>query len=370
MVEPQAMDRPKTALVVASNRAEQLKRFLDAWWHPPWDIMIVVEDAPVTTFDFVWTWIKHAGIVGELISWSEIDGNPNWIEPARSVCISRRDSGIKCYGFHRAIHTWDAKVVITLDDDCLPLRGAGATDDERRAFVDDHRAALVGGARWVPSIPGFPTRGLPYTWNGLGRAGPTHIHMGTWANVPDLDAPQSLAAYRRNDGVLAHDPYTPPPGIRLMHPDQYWPCSGMNLSFVAEALPLMYFPKMGADVPYARFDDIWAGIVAQKCCKHLGWRMSAGDPAVQHVRASNPMVNLVKEAPGLAANEWFWRAIDAIPLTSAEKTALDCMETIGAELIDHLRIDIIGPVLVDYLPKLGDWILDWCKLLNNATGVL
>ena len=52
----------------------------------------------------------------------------------------------------------------------------------------------------------------------------------------------------------------------------------------------------------------------KKICDHLGLDVSIGKPTVFHQRASDPFVNLVKEAPGIALNESFWQEIDAITI--------------------------------------------------------
>jgi hypothetical protein len=71
------------------------------------------------------------------------------------------------------------------------------------------------------------------------------------------------------------------------------------------------------------------------------------------MKASDPFVNLVKEAPGIAANEWFWETIDAVKLT--ETTPADCMEELGIALDQEN----------DYLRKLGHAIQIWSSLFQS-----
>jgi hypothetical protein len=142
--------------------------------------------------------------------------------------------------------------------------------------------------------------------------------------------------------------------------------SGMNLAFRKEAAPLMYLPRMGQDTPFRRFDDIWCGLIAQKVCAHLGWNMAAGRPIVRHVKASAPMDNLVKEAPGIRANEEFWRVLDAIHMDPYMITPLHCMYAIGDRLAQTDLDKVQDPLLRDYLPSLGKWIRQWCDLFRKA----
>jgi hypothetical protein len=121
----------------------------------------------------------------------------------------------------------------------------------------------------------------------------------------------------------------------------------------------MYFPPMGQGSPYARFDDIWAGLVVQRICRHLRLSIVCGHPVVEHRRASNPFANLVKEAPGIGANESMWAVIDEVPLSGRDP--LTCMREMGAALRDHASGD-------DYLRRWGSAILEWCRLFDAPSA--
>jgi reversibly glycosylated polypeptide/UDP-arabinopyranose mutase len=310
------------AVIVPTNRPDSFRAWLDAWRGRLGDAaLIVVEDAPERTPGLV-----PAGAVH--VSHREIDadlGAGSWI-------ISRRDSACRCYGLLLA-HRLGVELAVTVDDDCFPVPG--------HDLVAGHRAALTAGPRWTSSVPGVRVRGLPYTAAGLGSAPGAAISVGLWRGVPDLDAPTTLAR-----GCPAD--FAPPPGSWRAPTNQIIPICGMNLAFRREALPLGYFPLMGEGQPYRRFDDIWMGVVAQRICAHLGWPISVGEPHVRHLRASDPMANLVKEAPGIAANESFWRAVDAVDL--AEATPAACMAEMGAGLAGHA-----DPYLARLGRALGLW---------------
>jgi reversibly glycosylated polypeptide/UDP-arabinopyranose mutase len=290
-------------LVVPSNREECLKAFLAAWDKlRDWDRIIVVEDGPERTFDLE---------VDGHYSWAEIDetlGPDAWI-------VSRRDSAVRCFGLLMA-YRMGATHILTLDDDCYP--------HDRSPIFAGHVDRMEGVPRWIPSVPGMMTRGLPY--RNLGTASNVVASMGLWSGIPDLDAIQSL-----NDLDFATDGrFAPPAGSRIMPAGQYFPLCGMNFCIRADVTPLAYFPLMGDGSPYRRFDDIWMGIIFKRIADHLGLAISVGEPFVRHQRASDVMVNLVKEAPGIAANETFWEAIDAVPLSG--RSAVACMAEMGASL--------------------------------------
>jgi reversibly glycosylated polypeptide/UDP-arabinopyranose mutase len=128
----------------------------------------------------------------------------------------------------------------------------------------------------------------------------------------------------------------------------------MNLAFRRELIPAMYFPLMGEGQPFDRFDDIWAGILVKKVLDTLGARACTGLPVVEHTRASNPLNNLVAEAPGILYNESFWRIVDSIP---SEKS--DTVAGIYDHLAGWLQSD---SKLGSYLNTLGKAMFAWLEI--------
>jgi hypothetical protein len=155
-------DDRKVVLVVASNRAGQLRRFLREWrGHGgfPWDMTIVVQDGGGGRFNL----LEFPAVL--LYDWGDIKNHYGGVFPE---WLSRRDSGIKCWGFLAAIRDHEADMVVVLDDDCLPStlevrrgrRSAAANRDRllplgRRNFVDRHRDALYTACRWTTTVSGF-----------------------------------------------------------------------------------------------------------------------------------------------------------------------------------------------------------------------
>jgi hypothetical protein len=172
--------------------------------------------------------------------------------------------------------------------------------------------------------------------------------MGLWRGCPDLDAITMLAGGGTAVSIASAQ-------TRVMASHQYFLLSGMNLAFRREVACLMYFVPMGQGQPFRRFDDIWCGLGVQRICRHLGYSMTCGRPLVDHRRASDPIVNLVKEAPGVAANEHVWEAIDAVVLT--ERRPLGCMLELGAALAADADA---------YLAGWGRAIGIWCALFDPA----
>lgn len=315
------------SLVVPTIREDCIKRFLREWEpHYHWDKVYVVEDNPSRTFDLD-RQVTH-------LCWENIDQylrEDSWI-------ISRRDSGIKCFGIWLAWKS-GAEHIYLLDDDCLPY------SSDPKDFLNEHWNGLYQWERWTESVPGWRTRGIPY--KNKGKLDTVMLNHGLWANNPDLDACQTLAGPEWNGlkGVRCKH--------RLMPHGQYFPMCGMNVCFRREIAPVMYFPLMGEGVPFNRFDDIWCGIIMKKVCDHLGYHVACGNPLINHEKASDPFKNLVREATGIAASEWFWETIDNIKLT--ESTPAACMREIGAAL----------PQEDEYLEKLGRAIQVWSSLYQS-----
>lgn len=318
-------------LVVPTNRPDRIGEFLDAWRPWPWDRILIVEDQPEVSAAAADDRIRR-------YSWHEIDASL----PQPGI-ISRRDSAIRAYGFWQAWRM-GADVIFTLDDDCYPVDG-----DHVRQHVENLEATPA----WHSSVPRLRVRGLPYANTGTLRN--IHVSMGLWVGHPDIDSIQALARPgTRGDTVLDRGLVS-----RVMPGDQYFPLCGMNLAFRRDVACLMYFPLMGTDSPYARFDDIWAGLVLQRICRHLRFGIVCGQPVVDHRRASDPFANLVKEAPGIQANEHMWEIIDAVDLRGGDP--LTCMRDMGTALRGHTRAG-------DYLQRWGCAILEWCKLFDRPEG--
>lgn len=316
------------ALVVPTIREECISRFIKQWEpHKHWDHVFVVEDNPSRTFDLNNGSITH-------LSWKDIEddlGDNHWI-------VSRRDSGIKCYGIYLA-WKYGAKHTFLLDDDCLPYM-----EDTGASFIKSHKNALYQWDRWTESVFGHRTRGIPY--KNRGELTSVMLSHGFWNVNPDLDACQTLAGPDWNA-------FSKNIKSRIIPRGQYFPMCGMNVCFRSEIAPLMYFPLMGEGYPYHRFDDIWCGIIVKKICDHLDYHVVSGPTFINHYKASDPFKNLVRESPGIAASEWFWETIDNVELTDI--TPAGCMRELGAAL----------PQEDDYLAKLGEAIQVWSSLFQS-----
>jgi hypothetical protein len=228
------------------------------------------------------TIVDHDDIAADL-------GDAAWIIPSQT-------SACRSYGYYLA---WKRKpdIILTLDTDCYPdgsrwLKGHAA--NLRRSVTLD----------WVNSAPGIPYRGFPYQ---IRDRAPVYLSHGLWSGVPDLDA----ATWLHYPDMRLEPAVT----TQTIPRHSYFPMCGMNLAWRADLTPAMYFGLFGPTYGFDQYDDIWAGVLVKRVLDHLGLAAVSGYPSVEHRKQSNVYTNLVKQAPGLAMNEHFWRAVHAVPLT-------------------------------------------------------
>lgn len=332
-------------LVVPTCRPGVALNFYRHWKRAGFDMILFVCDAPHPFEELQALSKAKEPTQVWCVSWVDIDAIDQ-----RKV-FSRRDSAIRSYGFWWAWMMAKAKVIFTLDDDCLP-----SDIEDPGYFICEHMKNLTATPMWTSSVPGLRVRGLPY--RNLGKSEPA-FSMGLWHNVPDLDAPTALV--KGVQGLSAEK--LEKIGTRVMPSTQYFPFCGMNFAFTREMTPLCYFPPMGEGLPYGRFDDIWAGLVIQKVCRVLVRGITVGKPYVNHTKVSDTFVNLVKEAPGIRDNEVMWEVIEAAPIDSCDP--LTCMEQMADYLLKYRPGELeVTPELVEYIHYWGEKMGLWLQLFR------
>ena len=309
----------RTVLVIPSNRPDCLAEWFKAWAPvKDWDDTVVVWDLPEVphvNYEF-----PHYNLC-----WSDI----------KSPIFARKDSAIRWFGFHYvwALNKYD--VTLTMDDDCRPY-----SPDWAATHVNN----IFNQRRWVTTA-GERTRGLPYSYLGVN---PNIVAShGLWQGVPDYDA---IVALHTNNKPLDNMPV----GTQIMPSGCYFPMCGMNLAFKTSFTSAMYCPLQGEGSPYRRFDDIWCGIIAKKIADHMRLQFISGEPHIYHSKASDPFVNLVKEAPGIVMNEKFWLMVDEVDLRPATSQE-DCIRLIGQNFLT--KDDA-------YLKMIGEHMQEWAGLFE------
>jgi len=349
------------ALAMASNRIKHLEWFLEKWCDSS------ERSWPFGTFYLVYADTATLPKARELIErYSFIDCEIITVDEIQSwgpdaECISIGDPGIKMAALLKAVRSNEKRVLI-LDDDCFPV------DERNPDFVARaHLAQLSGFPRFSSPLGHLHVRGLPYErQKDLNQVAAS---VGLWDGIPDFDAIHSLAPTKERSGMETPGGYRCPRVMtQLLNPRQLTPLCGMNFAINTEAAPASYFPKMGNGTPFFRFDDIWGGWILQRICRQLGWSIAVGNPVIHHSRASKPMINLVREAPGVLANEFLVDIIDNAKLTS--NTFSSCAMELGEFLMNPVAVkdvpaDSVYEDTRNYVPKLGLYLQQWVRLLES-----
>lgn len=279
-------------------------------------------------------------------NWQNIDsdlGKNSWI-------ISRKNAGIRVYGFLKA-YQLGAEVIITLDDDCYPVKNQN--------LVEQHIKNLnlkAAADNWFSTYPHDKfnfTRGYPYHIRNKKEVVISH---GLWSNKLDLDAKTELKLKKLNEPILSSN------YLQFIPKNYFFPMCSMNLAFKVKITPIMFFPMMGYDNygnkwPFDRFDDIWAGIFAKKVIDHLEYGVVNGIPFVNHKKASDPKKNLEKEKKGLIVNEYLYQKVNKVKLISKN------LKDSYLELFEKLDFsDIKDLEQKKYFIKLKQAVRNWVEL--------
>lgn len=270
----------KIAVVLPTCRPQSLKEFKKAWekLFTKHEVdLIVVEDNPET--------------------WEQL---PDF--------IPTRTGSIRSWGFLQA-YKKGYEIIVTLDDDCLPIPGTDPIQAYLDAFNTKYSVSDYFDVGHTFGL-GEYMRGYPFDHR---RAEFPLIQYGGWDNVPDMDAitqmehevSDRIDGYEFDRKVLAI-----PKGLGFTG------CI-MNVAMKREAVPLLYQLVMGNErVGYDRWDDIWSGLFAKKICDHLSIPILInGKATIKHTRASNTLSNLKKELRGYHHNEDLWEKLGSIELS-------------------------------------------------------
>jgi len=255
----------KIAVTVPTIRPEQLKIFLKAWKEQ-------FEKHDVDLY------IVHDGetpyVENKAIKYSVED-----VMGKYSNLIYNKNDGVRNLGFALAYKN-KADFILSLDDDVLP---EGDTIGDHLAVLNTRKPIS-----YMNTVEDIYMRGFPYWARQEAEVVFSH---GLWNGVYDFDASTQLVL---GTPTPRHIKQPIPKGIKI-------PVCVMNVMFKAKVLPYYYQAPMYGDIN--RFADIWSGFKVKEAIDDNKWSMVSGYATINHNRASNPFVNLIKEAKGVSMNE-------------------------------------------------------------------
>jgi hypothetical protein len=201
---------------------------------------------------------------------------------------------IRSFAFKWAYDNTDADFFVTLDDDVRPDLFTDIFANYERVFMEESVLSpyLDVGAL---TTSGLQMRGFPYK-DRVKRD--VAVQYGGWHGVLDYDAATQLAT-PKEDQYFSGLVIPVPKGAAAT-------CCIMNTAWLREVTPIMWQLPM-LEGRYNRVGDIWSGLFIKKTLDAIGKVMVInGLASVNHRRASNAYVSLMKEAPSVWLNDNLW----------------------------------------------------------------
>lgn len=251
----------RIAVIVPTIREDKLKVFLNAW-----DFLFKKHNVSL----YIVRDGKNPTVNG--LSVKEVMGK-------YSNLIYNFNDGVRNLGFAKAYKDGN-EIFVSLDDDVLP---EGDTIQDHLDILNTRQPIS-----FMNAVDDIYMRGFPYFAR---EEAPVMFSHGVWNGVYDFDASTQLLM---GTPQPRHRKMPVPKGILM-------PVCVMNVAFRREVLPYYYQAPMFGDIN--RFADIWSGWEVKQAIDANNWAMVTGYAKVNHNRASNPFVNLIKEAKGVSLNE-------------------------------------------------------------------
>lgn len=262
------------AIVVPTIREEKFEEFIGSWaflFTKHKVNLYVVRDGKKPTVQKI---NYETGEISKEYSVKDIMGK-------YSKLIYNFNDGVRNLGFAMAYKD-GADIVVSLDDDVLP---EGDTIQDHLDILNTRQPIS-----YMNSTEEVYMRGFPYWARQEAEVVFSH---GVWNGVYDFDASTQLVL---GTPTPHHHKMPVPKGVLM-------PVCVMNVAFKRKALPYYYQAPMFDDIN--RFADIWSGWEVKKAIDENNWAMVTGYAKINHDRASNPFVNLIKEARGILMNELY-----------------------------------------------------------------
>ena len=261
----------KWALVIPSNRPDNLADFFTAWG-PTFEkhnvVPFVVHDSPDT--------------------WATL---PSF--------IPRRSDMIRSWGIYQAWETSGFDAIVSLDDDVRPDPTIDIFNEYEKQFYTPVVVSNVFNVAEFTSTPEVVMRGYPRD-----KMTPrlVAVQYGGWGGVPDYGAFD--APFNTEEKTFAYRNQPIPVGTGVTG------CI-MNTAWLADFSPIMWqLPLL--DGRYNRYGDIWSGFFIKKVLDVCDYGLTiSGRASVIHTKASDYVNNMLRETSGLHINNRMWDIVNA-----------------------------------------------------------
>jgi hypothetical protein len=301
--------------------------------------------------------------------------------------IPHKTAACRNFGFYYVWKETDIKFVVSIDDDCvLPpdfIHCYGTMLGNKHTLP----TLSVEGGKWFNTIDMLQlqhkiyARGFPRWERGPSKY---HIHrttgkvtsnMGLWSGFLDVDGIDRflLPEYEQNfENVELRAPY-----YRVgtaSEPVHFSLCS-MNFGFIREVLPILSQVPMGdmIDDGYFiwRYDDIWAGYIAQALIHLKDDAITIGRPLVKHKKIGDVKKEMLGEHFGQLISPYFYEIID-LSIGNVYKNSYAVMyNTLLQSALQVLsktsQQNKIPPPYYKYLKSLFARMHRWSKLFCEET---
>lgn len=242
-------------------------------------------------------------------------GGGEYPDSSRAVgynCVQRRNLATL------AALDWGANVIITMDDDNLPIDQLWAT--RHYGYCNGVHTGImadVPGGWWDPCVLLEPYPGghrgmpLPIGYAGMGNIIPVvdewvGVNAGLWLGDPDIDAFTRIGRTHPQTDTMTS---LGDAGV-VLSPATYAPFNSQNTSFVRALAPAMFMlPGVG------RYDDIWASFIARRVMTATPYRVRYGGPLVFQSRNYHGALDDAEaELFGARHSSEFIKRLDAVQL--------------------------------------------------------
>jgi len=226
---------------------------------------------------------------------------------------------------------WGADVIVTIDDDNIPIDGAHFAHFECRFYEEPFNGLQATGPWFDPgclTLPpvhhrGFPhacrVRDVPSVLRPITGA-KVGVAAGLWLGDPDIDAVDRIAGAPRVHGIAE----IARAGV-VVDPRQTWTVfNSQNTAFVREIAPaMMMLPGVG------RHEDIFASLICQRVMRERGYVTHFGLPLVYQQRNPHDLMDdLAAETLGMRHTLAFAEFLDGLTSEELAGSALDATRAI------------------------------------------